>query len=363
MTADKDAAQSGRIQTRLGPLALAGLSWSLLADAFLPADASHAVAVASLVIVGGVGWETLYHAGQRLRRDEDWSSRSGLLIALFDATLACLVLRALDVADDSALRYLLYFSSAWMLIWLVTQGLRRAAAAGWRYSGAWLTRPRPRHAPRPVRHRRAFGAITAAVGVATALGLVFVLATDKTPAPEMAHTAPAARPAAPPNRSVVAVNNPTVRVVPIAVHLPKLAADSSLIRLGLDANQRMQTPSVTTPMQAGWYEPGPAPGQTGPAVIVGHVDGASQPGIFYRLHELAPGDRVTVERADGSVLTFVVRRTIHASKDRFPTKEVYGRTAGPELRLITCGGSFDRAVRSYRDNIIVFAQLDGEQQQ
>ncbi|WP_241832795.1 class F sortase [Amycolatopsis sp. CB00013] len=117
---------------------------------------------------------------------------------------------------------------------------------------------------------------------------------------------------------------------------------------------------MTTPMQAGWYEPGPAPGQTGPAVIVGHVDGASQPGIFYRLHELAPGDRVTVERADGSVVTFVVRRTIHAPKDRFPTKEVYGRTAGPELRLITCGGSFDRAARSYRDNVIVFAQLDGD---
>ncbi|NBH02915.1 class F sortase [Amycolatopsis sp. SID8362] len=174
-------------------------------------------------------------------------------------------------------------------------------------------------------------------------------------APEMMHTAPTTPPARP-----VAAVNPAVRVIPIAVHIPKLGADSSLIKLGLDADQHMQTPPVTTPMQAGWYELGPAPGQTGPAVIVGHIDGASQPGIFYRLHELAPGDRVVVERADTSVVTFVVRRTIHTPKDHFPTQEVYGRTAGPELRLITCGGSFDRAARSYRDNVIVFAQAEEE---
>ncbi|MFE6614680.1 class F sortase [Amycolatopsis sp. NPDC057786] len=204
------------------------------------------------------------------------------------------------------------------------------------------------------------GTITAAVAATAALGLVISLTADTTPpaapaaAPGTTHPAPASRP---PTRPVV---DPTVRATPTAVHIPRLDAHSSLIKLGLDANQRMQTPSVATPMQAGWYEPGPAPGQTGPAVIVGHVDGATQPGIFHRLHELAPGDRVTVERADSTTVTFVVRRTLHAPKDRFPTKEVYGRTPGPELRLITCGGPFDRAARSYRHNVIVFAQLEGE---
>ncbi|UUV35851.1 class F sortase [Amycolatopsis roodepoortensis] len=215
----------------------------------------------------------------------------------------------------------------------------------------------PRPTPRP-----AFGAITATLAAAAALGLVIGLTTDMTPspaaiaaAPGTTHAAPASPSASPPSPPAV---DPAVRVAPIAVHIPKIDADSSLIKLGLDANRRMQIPSVATPMQAGWYEPGPAPGQTGPAVIVGHVDGAAQPGIFFRLHELAAGDRVTVERADGSVVTFVVHRTIRVAKDRFPTKEVYGRTGGPELRLITCGGSFDRTVRSYRDNVIVFAQLE-----
>ncbi|MFI7117858.1 class F sortase [Amycolatopsis sp. NPDC049868] len=214
-------------------------------------------------------------------------------------------------------------------------------------------------AGRQLRPSPGYGAIIAPVAAAAALGLVIGMTTTSMqapPAPGMADSRPSPPPVTP-TRTIV---DPTVRVTPTAVHIPKLGADSSLIELGLDANRRMRTPPVTTPMQAGWYEPGPAPGQTGPAVIVGHVDGATRPGIFYRLHELAPGDRVAVERADGSVVTFVVRRTIHAPKDRFPTKEVYGHTAGPELRLITCGGSFDRTARSYRDNVIVFARLEGD---
>lgn len=284
-----DTAGLGRIQTRLTLLALAGLAWMLSAVTILPGNTRFAVVSASLLIITGVSWETLYDAGRQWRRDKD----------------------------------------------------------------------RPRLTPRP-----AFGAITAAVAAAAALGLVVSLTTDTTPPSAAIAAAPGTTYAAPgsprPAPTAGAVNNPKVRVTPIAVHIPKLDAHSSLLKLGLDTNQRMQTPPVTTPMQAGWYEPGPAPGQTGPAVIVGHVDGATQPGIFHRLHELAPGDRITVERADSSVVTFVARRTIHAPKDHFPTKEVYGRTPGPELRLITCGGPFDRAARSYRDNIIVFAQLDGE---
>jgi hypothetical protein len=38
---------------------------------------------------------------------------------------------------------------------------------------------------------------------------------------------------------------------------------------------------------------------------------------------------------------------------------VYGPIPYPALRLITCGGDFDRRARSYRNNVIVFARLDG----
>jgi hypothetical protein len=81
--------------------------------------------------------------------------------------------------------------------------------------------------------------------------------------------------------------------------------------------------------------------------------------VFFRLGAVQPGDTVRVARADGSVATFRVTRVASYPKDRFPTLEVYGNTPGPELRLITCGGDFDRTARSYLDNIVVYATLTG----
>jgi hypothetical protein len=88
------------------------------------------------------------------------------------------------------------------------------------------------------------------------------------------------------------------------------------------------------------------------------VDGYRDPGIFFRLRELKPGNDVLVTRQDGTIVRFVVYHTEQAPKSDFPTGQVYGATARPELRLITCGGSFDQRSKTYRDNIIVFAVLD-----
>jgi sortase (surface protein transpeptidase) len=144
---------------------------------------------------------------------------------------------------------------------------------------------------------------------------------------------------------------------PVSVDIPKIGARSSLVPLGLNPDNTVQVPPVTEPLQAGWYSYGPTPGEVGPAVILGHVDGNKQKGIFFRLKEMAPGDKVAVARKDGSTANFVVTKVDRVPKDTFPTEAVYGDTAGPELRLITCGGSFDREAHSYRDNVIVFAAL------
>jgi sortase (surface protein transpeptidase) len=148
-----------------------------------------------------------------------------------------------------------------------------------------------------------------------------------------------------------------VRSEPVSVDIPKIGARSSLVPLGLNPDNTVQVPPVTEPLQAGWYSYGPTPGEVGPAVILGHVDGNKQKGIFFRLKEMAPGDKVAVARKDGSTANFVVTKVDRVPKDTFPTEAVYGDTAGPELRLITCGGSFDREAHSYRDNVIVFAAL------
>jgi hypothetical protein len=148
--------------------------------------------------------------------------------------------------------------------------------------------------------------------------------------------------------------------VPVAVALPSIGVTSDLLRLGLNDDGTVAVPPLERDDRAGWYERGPAPGAVGPAVILGHVDSAQYgPGVFFDLGALQVGDAIEVARADGSVAEFVVDRVEVHAKDDFPTIDVYGNTDDAQLRLITCGGDFDSAARSYEDNVVVFATLSG----
>jgi sortase (surface protein transpeptidase) len=140
---------------------------------------------------------------------------------------------------------------------------------------------------------------------------------------------------------------------PQAVMIPRIGVEAPLIRLGLQPDRRMEVPKDYS--EAGWYTGGPRPGELGPAVIAGHIDSKRGPAVFYRLRELRPGDGVVVKYSGGLQVRFRVERTERHPKGTFPTRRVYGRTAGAKLRLITCGGEFDRASGHYRDNVIVFA--------
>ncbi len=151
------------------------------------------------------------------------------------------------------------------------------------------------------------------------------------------HRAPA-RPAAPPAR----------------VEIPAIRVSSTLARLELGPDGRLQAPADYG--TAGWYTGGPSPGQPGPAVIAGHLDSNHGPAVFYKLGSLRPGEAVLIVLADGKRLRFVVTGVARYPKDAFPTQAVYGPTPYPALRLITCGGSFDRSSGRYRDNVVVSAR-------
>jgi len=143
--------------------------------------------------------------------------------------------------------------------------------------------------------------------------------------------------------------------VPVRIEVPSIGVASTLQRLGRAPDRTVQVPSRWE--VAGWYAGGTRPGDPGSAVILGHVDSTSGPAVFYRLSELRRGDTVTIRRADGSSVRFVVQRTEQYPKDRFPTDEVYYPTLTPALRLVTCGGQFDHATGHYRSNVIVFATM------
>ena len=126
-----------------------------------------------------------------------------------------------------------------------------------------------------------------------------------------------------------------------------------LVRLGLNPDGTMQVPGDDD--LAGWFTGGAVPGQDGPAVISGHVDSKTGPAVFYRLRDLRPGDTVRVQRAAGDWLAFEVTGTARYAKAAFPTEAVFGPVTGPVLRLITCGGDFDRASGHHLDNLVVTA--------
>lgn len=154
-------------------------------------------------------------------------------------------------------------------------------------------------------------------------------------------------------------NSPTsVVALPKALEIPAIHVKSSLTQTGINKDRTLETPPVTQPEQASWYQESPRPGQLGPAIVLGHVDGSGRRGVFYKLHELRPGDLINITRQDGSTVVFLVYHVERASKKAFPTQRVYGNTQGSELRLITCGGAFDRSADSYVDNVIVYASLN-----
>jgi LPXTG-site transpeptidase (sortase) family protein len=140
---------------------------------------------------------------------------------------------------------------------------------------------------------------------------------------------------------------PTQLIIPaIGVHTP-------IIRLSTRSSGALQVPDTTS--VAGWFDDGPAPGQPGPAVIAAHVDSYRGPGVFFDLGQLRRGDQVYVRRSDGTVVAFTVVDVRQYLKTAFPTTAVYGPAPGDQLRLITCGGTFDYQDRSYLSNVVVFA--------
>jgi sortase (surface protein transpeptidase) len=177
------------------------------------------------------------------------------------------------------------------------------------------------------------------------------------------HSTPAMRPAA---AGVAALPAPTGPIVappqsaapkpvasPVSLTIPLIGVQTQLITLGLTTTGELQVPSSTS--VAGWYTGSPRPGAIGSSIIVGHIDSRSERGVFFRLSELAAGDKIYVRRADRTLIEFRVTSVQTYLKDRFPTENVYGPVPDAELRLITCGGAFDVATGHYLSNIVVYA--------
>ncbi len=149
------------------------------------------------------------------------------------------------------------------------------------------------------------------------------------------------------------------RSLPLSISIPAISVDSPIESVGRNADGTIAVPQPGPHYgEAAWYRYSPTPGQLGPSIIEGHVDSAAAgPSVFYRLGALRPGQQIRVQRADNSVAVFTVNAVRSYPKGAFPTIAVYGNTDHAALRLITCGGSFNRNTGHYENNIVVFAHL------
>jgi hypothetical protein len=144
---------------------------------------------------------------------------------------------------------------------------------------------------------------------------------------------------------------------PARIEIPRLGVSAPMTTLGLSDDGSVQVPPLDNHNLAGWYQGSVTPGQRGTAVILGHVDSYTGESVFFSIKTLRPGDRIKVVRADGSTAVFAVDGVQKVVKATFPAEAIYANTSYPSLRLITCGGPFDKAKGQYLDNIVVYSHL------
>ncbi|MET7452529.1 class F sortase [Streptomyces sp. NPDC005574] len=181
---------------------------------------------------------------------------------------------------------------------------------------------------------------------------------DGTSAPATGDMAAVGRP---PDVRLPPAVRPLGDAVPQRIDIPDLAVQAPVVARGLDGQGAVDPPPFDQPGVVGWYAAGAKPGAVGTALMVGHVDTETRPAVFYKISAMKPGERVRVVRDDGKVAEFTVDDVRVVARDHFDARQVYGpgKAGRAELRLITCGGTFDRASHSYTANVIVSAYLTG----
>jgi hypothetical protein len=208
-------------------------------------------------------------------------------------------------------------------------------------------------------------AVTAGLGMVLIYNSFGTSVDDKPPAPPAAavssavpevlgsHAAPA-----PATSSKATVGPAMTRSVPERLRIATIGVDAPFTDLSIGATGQLDAPPPTDNNLVGWFKDGATPGERGSAIVAGHVDTMTGPAVFLQLQYLQPGAKVDITRADGSVATFKVDSVEQFSKAKFPDDRVYADTDSAQLRLITCGGAYNKSAKDYEDNVVAFAHLD-----
>ncbi|GAB2845801.1 class F sortase [Streptomyces deserti] len=165
----------------------------------------------------------------------------------------------------------------------------------------------------------------------------------------------------PPDVELPPAHRPLGDALPQRLDIPGLGVQAPVVARGLDASGALDPPPFDQAGVVAWYADGVKPGAAGTALMVGHVDTETRPAVFYKISAMRPGQKIRVVRDDARIAEFTVDDVQVFSRDRFDAHQAYGprHTGRAELRLVTCGGTFDKETRSYTANVIVSAYLTG----
>ena len=178
---------------------------------------------------------------------------------------------------------------------------------------------------------------------------------------QAAASAPAAETSPQPDAATPPAGQPAgkhlSRSTPVRLRIPKIWVDAPFTNLYIGPTGQLEPPPAADTNLVGWHAKGASPGEAGTAIIAGHVDTKTSAAVFANLGELQKGDDFHVLRADGRTADFRVDSVQTFDKEHFPSERVYADTPQAQVRLITCAGDYDRSVRDYTDNLVVFAHL------
>lgn len=395
---------TGRLQTRLALAVLPGLPVAAFAAATLDRLTPTQALIGLLVItLLGFGWDVLHQGLQDRRWDRDWPRIFTLLSWAPEAFGSWLALNALDAAAPLG-SHLAFFTLLWGSGLVVRATLLPVLLPRWRHEGQRLLGARPARraaveaatttetpaaepATAPAPHRApgrsglaALGltpstgrmaTLALLLGVLGALVLIAPLLENKEGSRVSADARATANDANPSMTSRLTPHvhkngdvhvhgedgekgastpatggdrqdewNTTERILPAYVEFASADIATSLRMTLMKEDGVLVTPS---PEHAAWYGQGAAPGQRGPAVVIGSTDN-----VFKGLDNAKRGQGLRVVRADGSQVHFIVDRVATVDARSFPTQKVYGASAEPLLRLVGYDESSGR-------NTIVFA--------
>ena len=143
------------------------------------------------------------------------------------------------------------------------------------------------------------------------------------------------------------------RPVPTPITIEGIGiAAAPVVDVGVEGNGDMEIPGADG---VGWHRFNATPGEPGSVVLAAHISFDGQPGVFRYLDETRAGDRVVIQFDDGTTSEFEIVELAQYDKEELPTDRVFAKTGDPGLTLITCGGDFNRSLRSYGDNVVAYA--------